>query len=80
MIWRRALRSTGTLAFVLGVVLALNHTESCKLSDPPQCSAEGPSWAIIGLAFGVSLCAFAAAAILATADRRSTSRDATPIR
>jgi formate hydrogenlyase subunit 3/multisubunit Na+/H+ antiporter MnhD subunit len=75
MVWRRVLWSIAVVAFLLGVALLLNHTESCNLSDPPQCSTEGPSWTMIALAFAVSLFALIVAAVLKERDRR---RSGTP--
>ena len=67
---RRLLWSFATIAFMVGVVLAMNHTESCKTSYPPQCATEGPSWTIIGSAFAVAACFFIAALTLAAVGRR----------
>jgi hypothetical protein len=70
MLWRRVLPSLAAVAFIVGVVLAMNHTESCKMSYPPQCATEGPSWKIIGSAFAVAACFFVAALVLAGVGRR----------
>jgi hypothetical protein len=75
MVWRRrVLWSFATIAVIVGVVLGLNHTESCKLSSPPQCGSEGPSWAMIGSAFAVATSFFVAGLVLAAVDRRRGTR------
>jgi hypothetical protein len=74
MTWRRVLWSFAAIAFVVGVVLAMNHTESCKMSYPPQCATEGPSWTMIGAAFAVAACFFVAALAVAAAGRRRTTQ------
>jgi hypothetical protein len=74
MMWRRVLWSIATIAFVVGIVLAMNHTESCKTSFPPQCATEGPSWTMIGSAFVVAVCAFVAALVLGAVGRRRGSQ------
>jgi preprotein translocase subunit SecG len=76
MVWRRVLWSFATIAVIVGVVLGLNHTESCKLSSPPQCGSEGPSWAMIGSAFAVATCFFVAGLVLTVVGRkRGTQQD-----
>jgi ABC-type Fe3+ transport system permease subunit len=66
----RVFVAVGVLAFVLAVVLGMNHVESCKLSSPPQCVTEGPGWALIGSTFALSAAAFVAAAIVGAKNRR----------
>jgi hypothetical protein len=76
MVWRRILWSFAAIAFIVGVVLALNHTESCKTSYPPQCATEGPSWLMIGSAFAGAACFIVAALVLAVVGRRRWTQNA----
>jgi hypothetical protein len=56
----RVFVAVGVFAFVVAVVLGMNHVESCKL----QCVTEGPSWAVVGSTFALSAAAFLAAVIV----------------
>jgi hypothetical protein len=47
MVWRRVLWSFATIAFIVGVVLAMNRTETCKLSSPPQCGHAAGALAVL---------------------------------